>query len=570
MKNTKTLVGEDARAKIVQGVKAIYEPVRRTLGPYGRTALLYRTYNRGSRITDDGVTVSEVQEPKDPFVQLVAGTFKEMSKRTVEKVGDGTTTTIVIGGRLVLDGLTKLESGATTMTAKGSGVNARQLHDEILAGGEKVKAEIKARAVKIETLEDLERVAVISAKNENIGKVVAGMAWEVGVDGHIDVVEGYKGEVETDVIKGMRFSAKVAAKAFVNNPKRYEMVAENCPVFVTNHPLDNGSEVAPLLSKFNEQTSKIIVIAPSFSDSMLVSMIAAVKQGYHIFPVAVPGLRTEQFEDLAVFCDAEFCNKDKGNKLASARFEGLGYLEKLVVKDTDSRDEATATGGRGTQEMLSSTKGGEETRATTKVAERIATLKEQVKEQKDEIFKKLLERRIASMAAAVGVIRVGDSTSASALFWKLKIEDCVYACKAALRGGYVKGGGLCLKEIAEALLPEGDMLREALIHPYTLIQNSVAGGIEIGPNVIDPTEAVYYAVDHATDVAAKLLMVDILTPEVDPAVEGDGLMAVARMMGEVVVSTKQYLGQLRADQAEAERDRLGGLTVDEKVMLDEG
>lgn len=568
MKNTKTLMGEQARVKIVEGVRAIYEPVRRTLGPHGRSALIYRTHNRGSRITDDGVTVAEVQEPKDPHTRLVADTFKEMCKRTVEKVGDGTTTTAVIGGKLILDGIVKL-GGASTMTAKGTGTSAKQLHDELLTGGEKVKEQVKARAVSIGSLEDLERVAVISAKDEKIGKVVAKMSWEVGVDGHIDVVEGYKGEIETDVIKGMRFPAKVPAKVFVNNPKRYEMVAENCPVLVTNYPFDNGGDVAPLLSKLNQQTSKIIVIAPSFSQNVLLNMVSAFKEGYHIFPVAVPGLRTEQFEDLAVFCDANFCDKNKGGRLSTLTLNDCGRLEKLIVKDTDAREDAVATGGRGTLEMLGSTD-GEAMRPTSKVAERIAVLKEQVKEQKEENFKKLLERRIASMAAAVGVIRVGDSTNASALFWKLKIEDCVYACKAALRGGYVKGGGLCLKEIAEELLPEGDMLRDALIHPYTLIQHSVAGGIEIGDEVIDPAEAIYYAVEHATDVAAKLLMVDVLTPEIDEASTGDATMAVARMMGEVVVSTKRYLGQLNESQEEAERDRLQGLTIDEKIMLDEG
>lgn len=570
MKPTKTLIGAAARRKVLEGVAAIYEPVRRTLGPHGRSALIYRTYNRGSRITDDGVTVAEVQEPKDPFVRLVADTFKEMCKRTVEKVGDGTTTTAVIGGKLMKDVAAKLEGTGSDYTAKGSAVSAKKLRDDILASAQRVKDEIKARATEVKSLEDLERIAVISVKDESLGKIVAKMAMEVGVDGHIDVVEGYKGEIETEVIKGMRFAAKPGAKAFVNNQKRYEMVAENCPILITNIPFDNGGETAPTIARMNDKTSKLIIIAPSFSENVLVNMVAAIKQGYHIFPVACPALRTEQFEDLAVYCDAEFIDKNKGGKLASAQFQDLGFVEKLIVKDADHRDEAVVIGGRGTKTRFTVPAPGEEGVETNKVAQRIETLRSQLEEQKEENFRKLMQRRIASMASAVGVIRVGESTQASSLYRKLKIEDCVYACKAALRGGWVKGGGLCLKEIAEDILDENDVLRAALIHPYELIQNSVQGGVEITEDVIDPMEAVFYSVEHATSVVAHLAMVEVLTPEVDEPGPGEGYMAIARMIGECVITNKRQLGQLRENEEEMERDRLMGLTSDERVSLDAG
>lgn len=581
---TKTLTGEKARRAILEGVHAIYEPVRRTLGPQGRNALLYRTFNRGSRITNDGVTVAECQEPKDVFQRLAAAAFKEACKRTNEKVGDATTGTTVVAGKLFIDVFKMLSEGKSEFTRSDSGkVGVMTLRKQILETAELVKAAIKKSATKVETLEELEKIAIVSVEDEELGKIIAKMAWEVGIDGFIDVVEGYKGEIETEVIRGFRFPGKVGAKAFVNNPTRYEMVAQDAAVLVTNYAFDNASETAPMLQALNKTVSKLIVIAPSFSENILVQMVNATKQGFFFFPVAVPALRTEQFEDLAIYCGAQFIDKNKGKKLRMVDANDLGFLEKLIIKDTEAREDAIATGGKGAlDEMMSYTdteiveeKGKNVKRkvlkekVSSKVAERIAVLKGQLAETQQEQFKKLLERRIASMGSAVGVVRVGDSTQASSLYRKLKIEDAVYACKAALRGGYVHGGGLCLKEIAETL-PEENVMRAALMAPYEQIQSSVDGGIEIGPEIIDPMEAIFYTVEHAAGVVAALATVDVITVEIEDPLTGEGEHAIARALTEFVVSNKRHLGQISASQEEAERDRMNGLTVEEMVSLDNG
>lgn len=567
---TITLEGAKARAAVLRGVNSVYSPVRRTLGPEGKTALLYRTFGRGSRITDDGVTVADTVEPKDPHVRLAAQAFKEACKRTVEKVGDGTTTTAVIGGRLMNDIYSMTEGNSSEFTARKSSqsIGVATLRARILATSAKVQAKIKEKAVVVTDLGDLERIATISVKNAVLGKVIAKMAHQVGVDGFIDVVEGYKGEIETEIIKGFRFPAKPGAKAFVNKPARYEMLMEDYHVLITNYALDNASEVAHLFKSFNEHTSKIIVIAPSFSDNVLINMVEAVKAGYSIMPVKTPSLRTEQFEDLAINCGARFIDKNKGRSLRSVTFHDIGFVEKMVIKDTEAREDAVVTGGAGTREVL---KAGDELAKTSAVKDRIEMLKGQLAETREEQFKKLLERRIASMSSAIGVIRVGDSTQASALYRKLKIEDSVYACKAALRGGYVKGGGLCLKEIVEELdLPDTDILKAALLEPYILIQASVEGGIEITDDVIDPAEAVYYAVEHATGVVAALAMVEVITPELEQEDPGEGNFAIAKMVGELAIAMKLHFGLIQANEVEMERDRMKGITVDEMVALDTG
>lgn len=594
---TQTLLGQKARDAVMRGVMSVYEPVRLTFGPQGKNALLYRTWNRGARITNDGYTVAECQEPKDLAERLVNNAFKEACKRTNEKVGDGTTATTIIAGRLMIDAHNLITKGSSELSSKNK-VGVMTIRKKILESAKNVMAEVMNSATKIETLEDLVKVATVSSEDEEIGELVAKIAWEVGVDGFIDVVEGFKGEIETEIIKGMRFPAKVPAKGFVNNPTRFEMIANGCAVLITNHDLDNVKVAANSIGQLidNEKVMKLVVMAPSFSARVLEAMYKLAYQnhngqkvstGVEIFPVHTPSLRKDQYEDIAIYCDAHFFNKEEGHTLESVKAKDLGFLEKLVVKDTEAREDAVATGGRGAvvkeqmievKQVKKVRRGKEEVdkpesvmemKTTSRVAERIEILKGQLEETQQENFKKLLERRIASMASAVGIIRVGDSTQASSLYQKLKIEDAVFASKAALRSGYVKGGGLCLKEIAEKL-PEDDILRSALLAPYNQLQASMDGGMEIGEDIIDPAEVPYYAVEHAAGVVANLATVEIITPEVEDPIHGEGEFAIAKALTELVINDRIHKGQLTENEREMERDRMNGLTAWEMATLDNG
>lgn len=581
---TSTLIGKKALDAVYRGVNHVLDAVGRTYGPEGRNALLFRTWNRGSRITNDGVTVSECQEPKNQHERLAAEAFKEASRKTNEKVGDGTTLTTVLAGKLFNDVYHLISQQDSPIRVGGvSSVGVMTIKRTILQEAEKIKEKIKESAKKIESLEELERIATISVEDGKLGKVIASMAWEVGVDGFIDVVEGYKGEIETEVIKGMRFPAKVPAKGFVNNSARFEMIAKDCPVFITNYALDNAVQLGQALDGFLKNNPKLIIIAPSFSESTLTALFTSMygignqgqkvkKPGVDLFPVAVPSLRTEQLEDLAVYCNARFIDKNKGHKLQGVSPSSFGFLEKLVVKDSEAKEDAMAIGGRGTISIPDDkieVIGAEGSIKKTPIEGRIDILKAQLEETREVKFKKLLERRIASMGSAVGVVRVGDSTEASSLYQKLKIEDAVYACKAALRGGYVRGGGLCLKEIADEL-PEDNILRPTLLAPYEQIQTSFDGGLEIGEDIIDPAEAIFYAVEHATQVVANLATVEVITVEIEDSDPSEGYFAIAKQIREFVISDKITKGQLNENQAEAYRDANGGLTEDEIISLDRG
>lgn len=574
---TSTLQGAKARRKIWLGVNSIYSVVRNTFGPEGKTALLFRTMNRGNRLTDDGVTVAECQSPKDQFVRMAADTFKEGCKKTVEKVGDGTTCTAILGGVLFNEVYKLLEKNSSTIGGSDK-MGVISLKNKILKSAENVKTLIKENSKQVESQKDLEKVAIISVKDEELGKLVAQMAWEVGKDGFIDVIEGYKGEIETEVIKGMRFAAKVPAKGFINNAAKFEMVIKDSTVFITNYTLDNEPELANVLNPLIQKNPKVAILAPSFSSTVLESLYKAnnkiiknkdgsiqiVKGDYELMPVLIPSLRSEQLEDLSVYFKAKFIDKGKGDKLSSITEADLGFVGKMVVKDSENREDAIATGGGGTQKLkLKAVEGADNVMETkTLVEERIETLKAQLLETKQDAFKKLMERRIASMASAVGIIRVGDSTQASGLFRKLKIEDAVFACRAALRGGYVKGGGLCLKQISDNL-SEDDILKSTLLAPYQQIQNSVDGGLEIGEDVIDPTDAVYYAIEHSTQIVANLITVDSITCEIESLETGDGEMEIARALRELVFNDKVHKGLAKAGEREAELDQMNGMNEEE-------
>jgi chaperonin GroEL len=548
---TSVLTGAEARKKVRSGVNQVFNAVKLTLGPEGQNAILPRTFNRGPRLTNDGVTVSENIKPKDEHERLAADFFKEGSKKTNEMVGDGTTGTAVVAGTLmnnifdILDADSTLAAGISDGPPKVKG--ARAIRKEMKDAKELVIAEIKKQAKPIKTLEDLKKIAVVSIGKEDveISDKVAEIVWEIArdaegnfVDNHIDTVEGYKGIVETQATKGMSFPAKVAHRGFVTNPDKFEMVAEDVPVFITNYKMDNAAEVVNLLNKLAQP--KIALFSPGFSNNVIMSLAASAKQGMQCYPILCPALRTDQLEDLAIYTGATVVDKEKGKKLSNTTKEVLGYAEKLTVKDVEGREDAILQGGaKGQQEAIK---------------ERIEMLKGQAKEAKNEMTRMSIEKRIANLNAAVGVVRVGASTNAELLYLKLKIEDGVFACKAALQEGYVPGGGMCLKGIVEKL-PES-VLTEALKAPYNQIQSNAGGHLEIDEDVIDPARVVRLIVEHGVSVASSLITTGISVVEVRDLGMGEGESMIAKAIMKKSYFEAKHAGMLADAQDESDKDQM--------------
>lgn len=553
-KTTNPLSGAIARKKILRGVNAVYNVVKLTLGPEGKNALLPRTYNRGPRITNDGVTISENVILKDEHERLAADAFKEGSKKTNELAGDGTTATCVVGGSLINEIMVSTMSdvpSASLNEKAPSKKGMRAVRQEMKEAKDLVIEEIKKAAKPIKTLVDLEKISVVSIGKEDIdvAKTVAKMVWEIGrdangnfVDNHVDVVEGYKREIETEVIRGMRFPSKLAHRAFLTNPERFEMVAEDVAVFITNYKLDNPYQVVEFLNKV--KTPKIAIFAPDFSPMTIKSLIQTTQNGIFCYPVKCPALRTEQLEDLAIYCGARVIDKETGGKLENVTREDLGFAERIVVKDTENKEDAVLLGGRGEK-----VKRGD----GTTIDERVKVLKKQITESRNEITTISLQKRIANLSSAVGIIRVGATTSAEGLYLKLKIEDGVYACKAALQEGYVQGGGLCLQAIAKKL-PK-NILTESLQAPYNQIQSNAGGGLEIGKDIIDPAKVVRLIVEHAVSVASTIITTDIVIPETREKSPGEGYEDIAKAINLYSFYWAKKEGIIKASEDEAESDR---------------
>lgn len=294
-------------------------------------------------------------------------------------------------------------------------------------------------------------------------------------------------------------------------------------------------------------------------------MVGARKTNFEIHPVSVPSLRTEQFEDLSVYTGAEFINKDKGMKLESIKEHQLGWLDRLVVKDTEAREDAMAIGGGGTKPRPTLTQG---VFVSPLIEERIEVLKKQIEETRIDSHKKLLERRIASLASSIGVIRVGASSDIEALYKKHKIEDAVYASKAALEEGYLPGGGVALLEIAKEIEKDdaSNLLIPALKAPYYQIQENAEQEIEIPQNVIDPSKAIRLAVKHAISVTGTLATVKAIIPELREKSPGEGYKDIADAILAGVKFWARQQGLIKENEIEAEKDLLR--TYEEQELVD--
>ena len=555
-KSTDPKTGAEARAKILSGVNKTMAVVAATLGPAGRSVILPRSYNRGPRVADDGYYAAENVILKDPHERLAADVFKEGIKKTNLMAGDGTTGCGVLSAAIINKVFREMPTSDVPIVLppckkQPEKKSVRQARKELNDAKTLVIEEIKQRAKPIKTLAELEKVASVSIgkEDEAIAKTIAKVVWETArdsegnyIENHIDITEGYKGEIETEVIRGMRFPAKVSALAFVNKPERHEMVAEDTPVLLTNLKIDSPHVIGSVLQAL--KVPKLAIFAPDYSVGVLQYLVEVCKGGLHVFPIKCPALRTVQLEDLGAYIGAQVIDKEQGMKLENVTPLSLGFAEKIVVKSVENTEDATLLGGRG--EKVTRGPGN-------LIDERIKVLKGQLKEVRNELERIQLEKRIANLGSAVGVIRVGASTAQDALFIKLKIEDGVYACKGALEEGYVKGGGLCLKEIAEKL-PE-NILTEALKAPYEQIQKNAGGEFPIEKDIIDPAKVVRMIVEHGVSVAATLITAHAIVPEIPEKTEADGLEMVAKALMRNAYYIAKHQGQLKNNEDEAEQDR---------------
>lgn len=480
--------GQECREALLRGVKEVVALVGATIGPKGRNSIIYRKY-KSPIITNDGVTIARHIYLNDPIEDLGAQVLVETAMKTNELAGDGTSTSVVIGGAIVENSFATLKKGGDGVLQ--GRIDAMDLFRSINASKDKV-IEMLDGMKKKTTKKELTNIISTSLENEEFGKQIAEIIWKIGANGHIDVLDNWstKYGIELDITEGMKFFGTFATPYAMTDFKRKEAVYKNAKVLVTNHHIESVPQLKKVIEALQKEGKRqLVVFSEKFSDDVLKAINGAMQaaaQGHNdvfkILPVKVPALTSEELEDLAVYCNAKFVDRKAGHELVETTLNDLGSVEKVIA----DMDEVIVMGGEGD------------------ASQRIEILQEQMEQEKDTMFKEKLRKRIASLSAGIGVIRVGASTEQERTYLKYKIEDAVYAAKAALEDGYVPGGGIALKQIAEKL-GKDDPLYEALMAPYNRIQENAGGELEIADTVIDPVKVTKYAVQNAVSAASTLI-----------------------------------------------------------------
>lgn len=479
--------GSEAREKILAGVKKVAEVVGSTLGPYGRNVLIDRGY-RFPRITNDGVTVAKEIILEDEAEQMGAMALVEAAKRTNQDAGDGTSTSVVLAASITEKGLHKLGESAFEVGGERS---VMKLKHEIDEAKKLVLAEITKHA-KPALKEDLELVAIASVENEELGKHIAEIVDKVGIDGCVIVEESLGDKMEFEVVEGMKKMGTYAHPGFATN-ERGEIVAEDVPVLViagnvfsANKVVDDFNAVKHLADDMLKNGfTKLVIFAEKYSTDVIQYALANKLKGvFNFYLLKTPALMPEEIEDIAIYTGTKILDQNIKNAWQNYNFRDLGKVRKLVV----TKDDINLYEGDG---------------AETEIAARVASLKLKLEKEEIEPVKERIKRQLGAMAEGQAIIRVGSKAYTEASYLKDKIEDAVHAVKCAMEEGVVKGGGLCLKEIAESL-PE-NILTDSLKTPYYKIQDNAGEAFEVSDSILDPAKVVRCSIENACAVAGTLL-----------------------------------------------------------------
>lgn len=491
-------VGQEATEKFLRGVKVIDELVGGTIGPFGRNRIIYRKY-ASPLVTNDGVTIARHTYLDDEIEDLAAQTLVEIAMKTNDVAGDGTTSAVVEAATLITSSIERIKQSGAAKDFGGGGLSAMQLAREIRAEMPKALALLETQKRDL-TDKDLDSVIATSLENLEYGKKLGELLREVGQNGYVSVEDNWatKYGIDTEITKGMRFLGTYATPYLATSSDQKDAVWENTLVLVTNQYVESIRLLAELLKEMKTAGKTRLVIIGGFSEgaaafsretvrAISASMQEAAKgtEIVQVLAIKAPTLTSAELEDVAVFCNAKFIDKNLGMELSDVRLVHLGSANKVVA----DQDEVNIIEGAGDP------------------TQRIQVLKEQIDREKDAMFEEKTKRRIASLAAGVGIIRVGAATEQERTYLKHKLEDAVNAAKAAMEEGVVDGGGLALKKVAEEFGKE-HILYAALMAPYNRIRDNAGFDLEIGPEVLDAYKVVRVGFENACSAATALITCD--------------------------------------------------------------
>ena len=456
------LFDESARRRLKDGVDALADAVKVTLGPRGRNVVISKKFGAPS-ITKDGVTVAREIELDDPFENMGAQLAKQVATKTNDVAGDGTTTATVLAQALVREGLKIVTSGANPMAVKRG----------IEAGMREAIKDLRAQARPVLTKDQIAHVASISANDKEVGELIADVMEKVGKDGVITVEESRGIKFETEFVDGLQLDRGYVSPYFVTNPDRMEAVVENPYIILTDKKISAVQDILPLLEKVLQVTKDIVIVAEDVDGEALATLVVNKLRGtINILAVKAPGFgdrRKAMLEDLAILTGGTLITQDIGLKLENATVADLGRARRVVA----NKDDTTIIEGMASDEAIQA---------------RIKQIKAQIEDATSDFDREKLQERLAKLAGGVAVIKVGAATEVELKEKKARVEDALSATRAAVDEGVVVGGGVALIRTQKALAAlaaktknEDEkigirMLSDALESPtYTIAEN---GGLE--------------------------------------------------------------------------------------------
>ncbi len=416
---------EVARRRLKDGVDALADAVKVTLGPRGRNVVLDKKYGAPT-ITKDGVTVAREIELEDPFENMGAQLAKQVATRTNDVAGDGTTTATVLAQAMVRGGMKIVTSGANPMAVK------RGIEKALVAA----VADLRAQARPVLTKEQIEHVASISGNDKEIGALIADVMEKVGKDGVITVEESRGIKFETEFVDGLQLDRGFVSPYFVTNTDRMEAVIENPYIIITDRKLSAVQEVLPLLEKVLQVSKDIVIICDDIDGEALATLVVNKMRGtINILACKAPSFgdrRKAMLEDIAMLTGGTLITEDIGLKLDNATIADLGRARRIV----SNKDDTTIIEGHGTDEAIQA---------------RIKQIKAQIDDVTSDFDREKLQERLAKLAGGVAVIKVGAATEVELKEKKARVEDALSATRAAVDEGVVPGGGVAFIRAQKAL-----------------------------------------------------------------------------------------------------------------------
>ena len=521
------LQGEQARKSLEAGVNKLANTVKITLGPKGRNVVLGKKYAL-PLITNDGVTIAKEIELSDPFENLGAELIREVSVKTNDVAGDGTTTACVLAQAIIREGLKNFTAGANPIILKKGIFKAVDVACE----------ELKKLSKPVSSSKDIEQVASISAADEEVGKLIAQAMEKVGSDGVITVEEAQTMHTELSVVEGMQFDRGYLSPYMSTNTEKMVAELDNAYILITDEKISNLNEILPLLEQIVKIGGKLLIIADDVEGESLTALILNKLRGsLSVVAVKAPSFgdkRKAMLEDISILTGGTFVSSELGIDLKTLTLDDLGRAKTVRV----DKDTTTIVEGAGNSDDISA---------------RVKLIKEQIKQTTSDYEKEKLNERLAKLAGGVAVIKVGAATEVEMKEKKLRIEDALSATKAASEEGVVPGGGVALlkttpaiKKLIETLSGDektgASIVLRAVEEPVRQIaQNAgIDGGVVVNKiyenldkpaygfdalnneygdliekGILDPTKVSRSTLQNAASVSATLLTTEALVVEVE-------------------------------------------------------